>query len=82
MRGRQDFFAGTIYAAFGLAAILIGRDYEMGTATRMGPAYFPSVLGGLLLLIGVISIARSRLDSSCYWHATARLAAGFDWHRR
>lgn len=59
MRGRQNFFAGALYVAFGVAAILIGRDYEMGTATRMGPAYFPSVLGGLLLLIGVISIAHS-----------------------
>lgn len=59
MRNPQDFFAGAVYTAFGLAAILIGRDYEMGTATRMGPAYFPSVLGGLLLLIGLIAIVRS-----------------------
>lgn len=61
MRNPQDFFAGAIYAAFGLAAILIGREYEMGTATRMGPAYFPSLLGGLLLLIGLIAIVRSFL---------------------
>lgn len=43
----------------GLAAILLAWDYGMGTATKMGPAYFPSVLGGLLALIGAASIVRS-----------------------
>jgi putative tricarboxylic transport membrane protein len=33
----------------------------MGTASKMGPAYFPTVLGGLLALIGLISIVRSLL---------------------
>ncbi|HEX6827454.1 MAG TPA: tripartite tricarboxylate transporter TctB family protein, partial [Burkholderiales bacterium] len=41
--------------------ILIGRDYGMGTAFRMGPAYFPTVLGGALTLVGVISLVRSFL---------------------
>ncbi len=31
----------------------------MGTAFKMGPAYFPTVLGGLLSFIGVISLIRS-----------------------
>lgn len=31
----------------------------MGTAGRMGPAYFPSVLGGLLALVGAASLLRS-----------------------
>ena len=43
----------------GLAAIIIGRDYPMGTAGRMGPAYFPTVLGGLLTLIGLAAAVRS-----------------------
>lgn len=43
----------------GLAAMIIGRDYPMGTAGRMGPAYFPTVLGGLLALIGLAAIVRS-----------------------
>ena len=33
----------------------------MGTAGRMGPAYFPTVLGGLLTLIGAIAVVRSLL---------------------
>src|SRR5262245_49075578 len=47
--------------AFGLSAIVIGREYGMGTMLRMGPAYFPTVLGGLLTLIGAISLTRSFL---------------------
>ena len=48
-----------IYLAVGLGTIFIGRDYVMGTAFQMGPAYFPTVLGGLLSFIGLISLIRS-----------------------
>lgn len=55
----KDFLTGIIYLAVGGAAIFIGRDYGMGTAMKMGPAYFPVILGGLLMLIGAISVIRS-----------------------
>lgn len=61
VRNPKDFFAGVIYSAFGLAAIIIGGDYPMGTATKMGAAYFPTVLGGLLVFIGVVAIVRAFL---------------------
>jgi hypothetical protein len=47
--------------AFGLSAIVLGKDYGLGTALRMGPAYFPTVLGGVLTLIGAISLLRAFL---------------------
>lgn len=59
IRSPKDFWAGVLYVGFGLAAVVIGRDYELGTALRMGPAYFPTVLGALLALIGSISLLRS-----------------------
>jgi putative tricarboxylic transport membrane protein len=59
IRSTKDFWSGSIYILFGLAAILIARDYRMGTALRMGAAYFPTVLGYLLVLIGSISVIRS-----------------------
>ena len=59
IRSPKDFCAALIYLAIGLGTILIGRDYEMGTAFKMGPAYFPTVLGGLLSFIGLISLIRS-----------------------
>jgi Tripartite tricarboxylate transporter TctB family len=59
VRSPKDFWAGLLYAGFGGAAVLIARDYGMGTSSRMGPAYFPTVLGALLLLIGIASFVRS-----------------------
>jgi len=59
IRSPKDFWAGLLYAGFGAAAVLIARDYGMGSGARMGPAYFPTVLGSLLFLIGAASIVRS-----------------------
>lgn len=59
IRNPKDFWSGLIFFFFGLAAVIIGRDYAMGTAGRMGPAYFPTILGGLLAMIGLIAIGRS-----------------------
>lgn len=55
----KDFWSGAIYLATGAAALYIGQDYPMGTALKMGPAYFPTILGGLLALVGAISVLRS-----------------------
>jgi hypothetical protein len=59
IRSTKDFWTGIIYIFFGSSAILLARGYGMGTAVKMGPAYFPSILGGLLILIGLISLIRS-----------------------
>jgi hypothetical protein len=59
IRHPKDFWSGIVFLFFGLAAIIIGQDYEMGSAGRMGPAYFPTVLGGLLSLIGAASLVLS-----------------------
>ena len=58
-RNPKDFWTGIIYISFGLASVLIARDYGMGAALKMGPAYFPTILGGLLVGIGVIAVIRS-----------------------
>ena len=63
IRSPKDFWSGAIFILFGLAAVVIGRDYSMGSVGRMGPAYFPSVLGVLLSVIGAVSILRSAFRS-------------------
>jgi len=50
----KDFWSGVMFAAFGLFFMLFAQQYDMGTAARMGPAFFPSVLGGLLLALGIL----------------------------
>lgn len=59
IKNPKDFWAGTIYILIGFAAVYLGREYEMGTAVRMGPGYFPKVLGILLAMVGSISMVRS-----------------------
>jgi hypothetical protein len=59
IRSTKDFWTGVLYVFFGSSAVLIAREYGMGTALRMGPGYFPTVLGVLLALIGIISLVRS-----------------------
>ena len=52
-RNNRDFWAGIMLIATGAASVIIARDYSFGTSLRMGPGYFPSVLGGGLVLFGL-----------------------------
>ena len=58
-RNPKDFWTGFIYVLVGVVAIALSRDYGIGTAVKMGPAYFPTILSGLLIVIGTISVIRS-----------------------
>ncbi len=59
IRNPRDFWAGALYLALAIFVIWIGRDYQQGTSARMGPGYFPVVLGSILAIFGIVSIARS-----------------------
>lgn len=53
----KDVLAGLIFVAFGLSFAYAAWSYNLGTAIRMGPGYFPLFLGGLLVLLGVFVLA-------------------------
>ncbi len=53
LRNNKDFWAGIMFIGTGAAAIFIARDYPFGSTMRMGPGYFPSMLGGILVLFGI-----------------------------
>jgi hypothetical protein len=59
IRHPKDFWAGALFIAFGTAAIAIGASYPVGTAARMGPGYFPRVLGLILVVLGLILAVRA-----------------------
>lgn len=59
IRHPRDFWSGVIFMGFAVFALVLARDYSMGTARRMGAGYFPSLLCVALLLIGLILVARS-----------------------
>ena len=58
LRNNKDFLAGLAFIAIGALAVVVARDYPMGSAMRMGPGYFPTVLGGILFLLGVYVMVR------------------------
>jgi hypothetical protein len=58
LRANRDFWSGLMLVAIGVAAMLIAREYDFGTARRMGPGYFPVLLGGALVLFGIYLIAK------------------------
>jgi hypothetical protein len=65
IRHPKDFVAGLMFTAVGIAAIVIATNYPLGTAARMGPGYFPRMLGILLILLGVALAVRAlRLQGS------------------
>ena len=59
IKSSQDFWSGLTFITFGLLTTILSRAYPMGSASRMGPAYFPTMLGVLLAGIGVIVVLRT-----------------------
>jgi hypothetical protein len=50
---RKDFWSGLMLIAIGGGAVFIARNYQFGSSLRMGPGYFPTILGGALVMFGV-----------------------------
>ena len=80
IKSPKDFWAGLMFTGFGLLFMIGAGNYDLGSAARMGPAYFPTILGILLTVIGIISILRSFLKSGTpigviAWKGLALIAA-------
>jgi hypothetical protein len=71
-RNNKDFLAGLVFLLIGALAVAVARDYAMGTAMRMGPGYFPTVLGGILCLFGAFLVVRGIVSG-------AKVAGGWGW---
>jgi hypothetical protein len=54
---KKDFWAGMMLIGIGAAAMFIARDYRFGSALRMGPGFFPTILSGILIAFGVCIMA-------------------------
>ena len=52
IKSQKDFFAGIAFAAVGAAFAAGATTYTIGEGARMGPGYFPLVLGLLLAALG------------------------------
>ena len=61
LRNNKQFLSGLMFLGIGAVAIYIAQDYPMGTALRMGPGYFPIVLGGIIGLFGIYELIKGVL---------------------
>ena len=52
IKSQKDFFCGLMFMAVGVAFAWGASTYNVGTGARMGPGYFPLLLGILLAIIG------------------------------
>ena len=66
---KADFYSGAIFVAFGAAFAAASSQYTIGTLLRMGPGYFPRLLGIILAVMGlaivglaVLHFVRPRAD--------------------
>jgi hypothetical protein len=59
IKSPKDFWSGLMFIAFGLFFVVVARNYQMGSAVRMGPAYFPTVLGGIMAVLGALVLFQS-----------------------
>lgn len=59
IKSQKDLLAGLMFGITGLAFALGAREYDMGSAGRMGPGYFPLVLGVILAGLGVLVTLQS-----------------------
>ena len=59
IKSQKDFFAGLMFLIVGSAFAYFSLKYNVGTGARMGPGYFPRLLGILLAIFGCIIIFNS-----------------------
>lgn len=54
IKSPQDFAAGLVFIAIGVAGVYFGRELTYGSSARMGPGYFPIILSYVTIFIGLI----------------------------
>lgn len=56
IKSQRDFFSGLMFTLVGAGFAWGATTYNVGTGARMGPGYFPLMLGILLAVLGLIVI--------------------------
>jgi Tripartite tricarboxylate transporter TctB family len=59
IKSQKDFFAGLMFIIIGAAFAIGAYSYNMGDGAKMGPGYFPRLLGALLAILGSVVLFKS-----------------------
>ena len=54
IKSQKDFFSGLMFMGVGVAFAWGATSYTVGTGARMGPGYFPLMLGIVMTVIGAL----------------------------
>lgn len=71
IRNPKDLLAGLLFVSFGVVALVLSGSYPIGSAARMGPGYFPRMLGILIIGLGAVLCLRSlrpTAEAQATWH--------------
>ena len=63
IKSQKDFFSGLVFVVVGSAYALGANNYKIGEAARMGPGYFPLMLGILLAVLGIVVIIKAMVKT-------------------
>ena len=72
----KDLLAGLMFMVIGIIFAVGAYNYQMGTAARMGPGYFPRILGFIMAGLGLL-IAGIGLKNQAEFAATEGI--GWTW---
>jgi hypothetical protein len=59
LKNQRDFFSGLFFMVMGVCFAWGASTYTIGSAARMGPGYFPLLLGALLTLLGGVLVFKA-----------------------
>ncbi|MDP3139949.1 MAG: tripartite tricarboxylate transporter TctB family protein [Burkholderiaceae bacterium] len=54
IKSQKDFYSGVMFGVVGVAFAWGATNYNVGEGARMGPGYFPLMLGTILALLGAL----------------------------
>ncbi len=64
IKSQKDFYSGLMFTAVGVAFAWGASTYNIGTGARMGPGYFPLMLGIVLALLGLAIVFNALVKPS------------------
>lgn len=59
IRNHRDFWTGIMFLVLGVLFVVFSQAYQLGTPARMGPGFFPTMLGALMALLGAAIVWQS-----------------------
>ena len=62
IKSHKDFFSGLMFTVIGLGFAVGATQYPLGTGARMGPGYFPLLLGIVLAVLGALVTFNSLIE--------------------